>query len=223
MTIPGHHDMVKMIPRRIMGDCGKLSAQHALTTDAHQGRLTEMLSNFTTKKPDKEIAPVNLAAATQTMAPPALPPAAQPMMQPRAVSNVAPRLGDRVQPSVIGPDLTILGNLVSKGEVQVDGEVQGDLHGSHIVVGEKAKITGSIVAEEVVVRGHVMGSIRGKKVMLQASSHVDGDIYHQTLSIETGAFFEGKSRRSEDPTAGVTRPEVSGGAGSLLLPVPANS
>jgi cytoskeletal protein CcmA (bactofilin family) len=182
-----------------------------------------MLSNFTTKKPDKEIAPVNLAAATQTMAPPALPPAAAPI-QPRAVANVAPRLGDRIQPSVIGPDLTILGNLVSKGEVQVDGEVQGDLHGSHIVVGEKAKITGSIVAEEVVVRGHVMGSIRGKKVMLQSSSHVDGDIYHQTLSIETGAFFEGKSRRSEDPTAGVTRPEVSsGGAGSMLLPIPANS
>jgi cytoskeletal protein CcmA (bactofilin family) len=181
-----------------------------------------MLSNFTTKKPDKEIAPVNLAAATPTMAPPALPPAAAPV-PPRPVAS-APRPGDRVQPSVIGPDLTILGNLVSKGEVQVDGEVQGDLHGSHIVVGEKAKITGSIVAEEVVVRGHVMGSIRGKKVMLQSSSHVDGDIYHQTLSIETGAFFEGKSRRSEDPTAGVTRPEVSsGGAGSMLLPIPANS
>ena len=58
------------------------------------------------------------------------------------------------------------------------------------------------------VRGHVMGSIRGKRVMLQATSHVEGDVFHQALAIEQGAFFEGKSRRSEDPTAGVPRPEV---------------
>lgn len=118
------------------------------------------------------------------------------------------RPGERVAPSVIGTDLTIMGNLVSRGEVQVDGEVQGDIHGTNIVIGEKAKITGGIVGEEVVVRGHVLGSIRGKRVMLQSSSHVEGDVFHQALSIEQGAFFEGKSRRSEDPTAGVQRPEI---------------
>jgi cytoskeletal protein CcmA (bactofilin family) len=111
-------------------------------------------------------------------------------------------------PSVIGPDLLITGNLVSKGEVQIDGEVQGDIHGTHIVVGERAKITGGIVAEEVVVRGHVMGSVRGKRVLLQNNSHVEGDIYHQTLAIEQGAFFEGKSRRTEDPIAGIGQPAV---------------
>lgn len=119
-----------------------------------------------------------------------------------------PRPGDRSAPSVIGPDLSISGNLVSKGEVQIDGEVQGDIHGTYIVVGERARITGGIVAEEVVVRGHVMGSVRGKRVMLQSSSHVEGDVYHQSLAIEQGAFFEGKSRRSDDPLAGANRPEI---------------
>ena len=118
------------------------------------------------------------------------------------------RSGDRSAPSVIGPDLTIMGNLISSGEVQVDGEVQGDLHGTHVVIGEKARITGGVNAEEVVVRGHVMGSIRGRKVMLQASSHVEGDVHHQSLAIEQGAYFEGKSRRSEDPLAGIQRPEA---------------
>ena len=112
-------------------------------------------------------------------------------------------------PSVIGPDLIISGNLVSKGEVQVDGEVQGDIHSSYVVIGEKARITGSVIADEVVVRGQVMGSIRSKRVMLQATSHVEGDIHHSALAIEQGAFFEGKSRRSDDPTAGVQRPELA--------------
>ncbi len=76
------------------------------------------------------------------------------------------------------------------------------------MVGERARITGGIIAEEVVVRGHVMGSIRGKRVILQASSHVEGDVYHQSLAIEQGAFFEGKSRRADDPLAGAPRPEL---------------
>src|SRR5262245_33917431 len=44
------------------------------------------------------------------------------------------RGSDRGTPSVIGPDLIIHGNLTSKGEVQVDGEVQGDIHGTYVVI-----------------------------------------------------------------------------------------
>lgn len=126
------------------------------------------------------------------------------------------RSAERNTPSVIGPDLIIHGNLTSKGEVQVDGEVQGDIHGTYVVIGEKARITGGIVAEEIVVRGHVMGSVRGRRVMLQSSSHVEGDIYHQALAIEQGAYFEGKSRRSEDPTAGMPKPEIPSLNGASL-------
>jgi len=142
--------------------------------------------------------PPPLSSAT----PAAAPAASQPSWQ------LGSRPGERVGPSIIGADLTIMGNLVSRGEVQVEGEIQGDIHGTNVVVGEKAKITGAIIADEIVVRGHVMGSVRGKRVMLQSTSHVEGDVFHQALAIEQGAFFEGKSRRSEDPTAGVARPEV---------------
>ncbi len=160
-----------------------------------------MLSSFTSKKPEKETTAVSATPSLVTTPPPA--------PQPSSLNRqMAPRPGDRATPSVIGADLVIIGNMISKGEVQVDGEVQGDLHGQLVQVGERARITGGIIADEVVVRGHVMGSIRSKKVMLQASSHVEGDIYHQSLAIEQGAFFEGKSRRSDDPTAGVQRPEL---------------
>lgn len=167
-----------------------------------------MLSNFTGKKSDKD------GSVGLGLSPPAVPNGLAPAAT-AAVSRAVPtpRSGERGTPSVIGPDLMIVGNLVSKGEVQVDGEVQGDLFGSHIVIGERARITGGIVAEEIVVRGHVMGSIRGRRVMLQSSSHVEGDVFHQTLAIEQGAFFEGKSRRSDDPTAGVQIP-----AGSIPVP-----
>lgn len=149
---------------------------------------------------------VEVGTGTASVPPPLSPSQAASQGQPSWQLGARP--GERVAPSFIGPDLTIMGNLVSRGEVQVEGEIQGDIHGTNIVIGEKAKITGGIIADEVVVRGHVMGSVRGKRVMLQATSHVEGDVFHQALSIEQGAFFEGKSRRSEDPTAGVPRPEI---------------
>jgi cytoskeletal protein CcmA (bactofilin family) len=109
--------------------------------------------------------------------------------------------------SVIGADLVIHGNLTSKGEIQVEGEVQGDIYGTHVIIGERARVTGSVVAEECVIRGHLLGTVRARRVMLQSSSHFEGDIFHQTMAIEQGAFFEGKSRRTDDPLAGVGKPE----------------
>jgi cytoskeletal protein CcmA (bactofilin family) len=72
-------------------------------------------------------------------------------------------------------------------------------------------VIGGVMAEDVVVRGRVVGSIRGLRVTLQAQSHVEGDIFHQSLAIEQGAYFEGKSRRSDNPLAEV---KVASGNGS---------
>jgi len=41
----------------------------------------------------------------------------------------------------------------------------------------------------------------------QAQSHVEGDIFAQSLAIEQGAYFEGKSRRSDNPLAEIEAPD----------------
>jgi cytoskeletal protein CcmA (bactofilin family) len=124
---------------------------------------------------------------------PNLPP--QPNPSPRPLNGMA-----AAGASVIGADLSINGNLQSAGEVQIEGNIEGNLTASRIVVGQAAKINGNLIADDVVVQGTVNGSIRGNRVTLQSSSRVDGDIVHQSLAIEQGAFFEGKSRRTENPT-----------------------
>lgn len=163
-----------------------------------------MLPNF--KKPDGDLG--KMPGATSLGA--TMPPPVAPMGKP----TISGRSGT---PSVIGPDLVIVGNLVSQGDVQIDGEVQGDVHSSYVMIGEKARLTGKVIADEVVVRGRVDGSIRSRRVQLQASSHVEGDIHHTKLSIEDGAYFEGKSTRSENPTEGMQRPDLSSGVGGNAM------
>jgi len=101
--------------------------------------------------------------------------------------------------SVIGGELTIIGTnlqIVSGGLLQVDGEVQGDVIGLQIVVGPTGKVTGLVNAEEVVVEGAVYGTIKALHVKLTETSIMEGDLYHETVTLEQGASFEGHSRRT---------------------------
>ena len=120
---------------------------------------------------------------------------------PAVAVRAAPARPRSGTPSVIGPDLLITGNLESAGEVQIEGEVQGDVHAGRIVIRAQANVTGELVADEVVVGGNVNGSIRGNSVTFQSASRVEGDVFHKTLAVEQGAYFEGKSRRSDNPMA----------------------
>lgn len=108
-----------------------------------------------------------------------------------APQNAAKRApGRSAAPSIISADLTVTGTLVSNGDIQIDGVVDGDVRSVGLVIGEKAEIHGEILAEDITVRGKVIGRIRARKVQLAATSHVEGDILHEAFAVEAGAFFE---------------------------------
>ncbi|MGF1543307.1 MAG: polymer-forming cytoskeletal protein [Parvularculaceae bacterium] len=120
-----------------------------------------------------------------------------------AVAAPAPKRSNNAKgpsvPSIISADVIVSGNVDASGEVQLDGELHGDIKSQRLIVGEKACVKGEICCENVTVRGRVEGSVRAKQVTLAATAHVEGDIIHSSLSVESGAFFEGNARHSDDP------------------------
>ncbi len=108
-------------------------------------------------------------------------------------------------PSIISPDLEIVGDLKCDGEVQIDGTITGDIEAHDLIVGEQGKIDGSTVAQSVRILGTVNGRVQAKTVRLEKSARVTADIAHETLAIEADAHFEGKV----NPLSGAK----SGGAG----------
>jgi cytoskeletal protein CcmA (bactofilin family) len=97
----------------------------------------------------------------------------------------------------IAEGLKIVGSVTAEGLVEVNGQIEGDLHCTSLVVSPKAMIIGGIQAGRVVVNGKVEGPIRGGDVVLQSHAHVVGDIQHGSLTIEKGAYFDGRSIRAE--------------------------
>ena len=104
--------------------------------------------------------------------------------------------------SVIGTDLTIMGEkitIISQNMLTIDGDVHGDIHGRQVVIGEEGSVIGTVNADVIEVRGGVKGAIRAATVTLHPTSQVEGDITHQTLSIAEGAQFDGRVRRAKEP------------------------
>jgi cytoskeletal protein CcmA (bactofilin family) len=110
--------------------------------------------------------------------------------------------------TVIAEGLKIVGSVTAEGLVEVNGQIEGELHCTSLVISRKAHVSGVITAEQVVVDGTVEGPIQGKDVVLKSRAHVVGDIQHQTLAIERGAYFEGRSVRARESNE--PRPERVG-------------
>jgi cytoskeletal protein CcmA (bactofilin family) len=93
--------------------------------------------------------------------------------------------------SIEGQSITVR----CKGSLRVNGIIAADLHCSELVVGEQAVVNGSVAADTVRVFGQVHGAILGASVVLHPSAQVEGDIHSQSLTIEPGASFDGRSRK----------------------------
>src|SRR5262245_7601144 len=70
--------------------------------------------------------------------------------------------------TVIAQGLKIIGSVSSDGAVQVNGQIDGDLNCTSLIVSPKALINGGVKARNVVVNGRVEGPIVGQDVLLKS-------------------------------------------------------
>jgi cytoskeletal protein CcmA (bactofilin family) len=98
-------------------------------------------------------------------------------------------------PSIVSAGLQVTGNMISDGDVQIEGAIEGDVKSRMLTVGEAGCVKGAIEAEQVFVSGEVIGKIKAANVSLARTARVSGDIVHEVLSVEAGAHIEGTIKR----------------------------
>lgn len=101
-------------------------------------------------------------------------------------------------PTLISKDLMIVGDLRSDGEIQVDGSIEGDIGSKTLLIGESGRVKGEITTDSVIIHGTVDGQIKSRSVKLARTAHMVGNILHEDLAIETGAFLEGHCKRIQE-------------------------
>jgi cytoskeletal protein CcmA (bactofilin family) len=114
------------------------------------------------------------------------------------------------QRTVIAEGLSIRGEVNCADSMEVKGHIEGDVRSGHLDVAPSAVIVGTIQADSVVIDGKIDGPVVASDVVLKSKARVLGDIACVTITIEKGAHFEGRLKRSEEGKRSTTKP--------LLLP-----
>ena len=112
----------------------------------------------------------------------------------QAPSPLNRRFTDTDSPAtVIGPGITVRGDLTGGDAVEIRGRLEGDCRTSaHCVVSEGARVLGSIEATGIVVAGEVEARVlAADKVEIRASARVRASVTARVVTIAEGAFYEG--------------------------------
>ena len=96
--------------------------------------------------------------------------------------------------AVIGPSISIKGELSGDEDVLIQGRVEGkiDLKKNNVTVGKNGQIKAEIYAKIISVEGEVQGDLfSDEKIVLRQSGVVRGNIKAPRVHLEDGAKFKG--------------------------------
>ena len=95
--------------------------------------------------------------------------------------------------NIIGIKTQIIGDIVSSGDLRIDGKVDGNITTtSKVVIGAQSIVKGNIEANDASISGNVHGNITSKQVLsLHSTAQINGDISTGKIIIENGAKFNG--------------------------------
>lgn len=94
--------------------------------------------------------------------------------------------------SFIGSEVAITGNVSGKGDLHLDGSVDGDIHCASLILGPGGRIKGNITAERATLGGTVGGTVNARTLIVEKTARISGDLSYESVSIETGALVEGR-------------------------------
>ena len=103
--------------------------------------------------------------------------------------------------SIIGPGMSIRGDLATDGTVRVEGSIQGTIRaGKAVVLGKDAEVIGDIITQDAVIGGRVRGTVVAEsRLELQSTCVVEGEVRSRAehLQLDEGARFNGQIQMIE--------------------------
>jgi len=110
------------------------------------------------------------------------------------------RMTDQHAVCVIGPQITIKGEITGDEDILVEGTVEGHVRLTReLRVGEKGVVKATVEANTITINGEVVGNCQAtSRIEIQSTGRLTGDIRAPNIVIAEGAQFRGNS----DMTAG---------------------
>ena len=98
--------------------------------------------------------------------------------------------------STLSNSFSLKGSISCKGELQIDGRINGNINGEKVILGPESSMDGTLTADEVVISGKFKGKIKGKSIRLDSGASVNAEIIYEILAIEDGSSVNGVVKKS---------------------------
>lgn len=99
------------------------------------------------------------------------------------------------KPSVLAPDLEVIGDITSKGPLVVQARVVGNITGDIVTIEHWSNVKGDIEARHAAIEGVVVGAVVASDVRVAHSGQINGSVHYAKLTVEAGAVIEGHLRK----------------------------
>lgn len=102
--------------------------------------------------------------------------------------------------TIVGPGVEVKGNFEGEGDIIIEGKLTGTLKTkNNLRIGPEAIVEAEIEGANIYIAGKVKGSVKANNELeLSESAYVDGDILVNSLVIERGAKFNGRSEMNQE-------------------------
>jgi cytoskeletal protein CcmA (bactofilin family) len=100
----------------------------------------------------------------------------------------------RVSAATIGKAVKIVGQIYSKEDLYIDGEIEGTVEALEhkLTIGPHGALHAGIKAREVVALGNITGDVEASdKIEIHKEAKLVGNIRTSRIIIEDGAYFKG--------------------------------
>ena len=115
--------------------------------------------------------------------------------------------------SIIDKSMTIKGEISFKGKARIDGTINGNIEGEHLILSESGRINGDIQVVSFNCYGHIEGNIKANMLTARKSCSITGKLEAGSLTVEPGAAMKGEIQvavQELKTTERVAAPQASG-------------
>ena len=104
--------------------------------------------------------------------------------------------------SLVDKNMTINGELIFKGKARIDGTVNGNITGEHLILSQSGKVNGDIEVATFVCHGTIEGNVIADMVTARKGSSIHGKVATANLVVEPGAALDGEVKTISESGTG---------------------
>jgi len=94
--------------------------------------------------------------------------------------------------SIIDKSMTVRGEISFKGKARIDGAINGNIEGEHLILSESGKVIGDVSVTSLNCYGSLEGNVTANILTARKNCSIHGKLTAESLTVEPGAAIEGE-------------------------------